>query len=110
MNFNLVKIFKSKFSSPIKSSLDIFAKSGNCVDQAHLLVAMFRTAGLYARYVHGTCVFSSGSTYGHVWAQVLIGDTWIVSDSTSTRNSFDNVVNWNNYNYSLKGYYSSISF
>ena len=31
MNFNLVKIFKSKFSSPIKSSLDIFAKSGNCV-------------------------------------------------------------------------------
>ena len=86
------------------------AGTGNCVDQAHLSIALYRAAGLPARYVHGTCVFSSGSTYGHVWAQVLIGDTWIVSDSTSTRNSFDNVVNWNNYNYSLKGYYSSISF
>ena len=86
------------------------AGTGNCVDQAHLSIALYRAAGLPARYVHGTCVFSSGSTYGHVWAQVLIGDTWIVSDSTSTRNSFDNVVNWNNYNYSLNGYYSSISF
>lgn len=86
------------------------AKTGNCVDQAHLLVAMYRTAGLAARYVHGTCVFSSGSTYGHVWTQVLIGDTWIVSDPTSTRNSFGKVVNWNNNNYQLKGYFASISF
>lgn len=86
------------------------AKTGNCVDQSHLLVAMYRTAGLAARYVHGTCVFSSGSTYGHVWTQVLIGDTWIVGDPTSTRNSFGKVVNWNNNNYQLKGYYASIAF
>ena len=86
------------------------AKTGNCVDQAHLVIAMYRTAGLAARYVHGTCVFSSGSTYGHVWSQVLIGDTWIVSDATSVRNSFGNVVNWNNYNYALHGYYSGIEF
>ena len=86
------------------------AKTGNCVDQAHLLIAMYRTAGLAARYVHGTCVFSSGSTYGHVWTQVLIGDTWIATDATSARNSFGSVVNWNNYNYHLKGYYSGIEF
>ncbi len=87
------------------------SKTGNCVDQAHLLVAMYRTAGLAARYVHGTCYFTlSGSTYGHVWTQVLIGDTWIVGDPTSSRNSFGNVVNWNNYNYNLKGYYASIAF
>lgn len=87
------------------------AKQGNCVDQAHLLIAMYRTAGLAARYAHGTCYFTlSGSTYGHVWTQVLIGDTWIVGDPTSTRNSFGNVVNWNNNNYALKGYYSSIAF
>lgn len=87
------------------------AKQGNCVDQSHLLVAMYRTAGLAARYVHGTCYFTlSGSTYGHVWTQVLIGDTWIVGDPTSSRNSFGTVVNWNNYNYALKGYYSSIAF
>ena len=87
------------------------AKTGNCVDQAHLLIAMYRTAGLAARYVHGTCYFTlSGSTYGHVWTQVLIGDTWIVGDPTSARNSFGTVVNWNNNNYALHGYYPSISF
>ena len=85
------------------------AKKGNCVDHSHLLVAMYRTAGLPARYVHGTCTFTSG-TYGHVWTQVLIGDTWTVSDATSARNSFGNVVNWNANTYSLKGYYSGISF
>ena len=85
------------------------AKTGNCVDHSHLLVAMYRAAGLPARYVHGTCTFSSG-TYGHVWTQVLIGDTWVVGDATSARNSFGNVVNWNADSYSLKGYYASISF
>lgn len=85
------------------------AKKGNCVDHSHLLVAMYRAAGLPARYVHGTCTFTSG-TYGHVWTQVLIGDTWTVSDATSARNSFGHVVNWNANSYSLKGYYASISF
>lgn len=33
------------------------AKSGNCVDHSHLLAAMFRTAGLATRYVHGSCTF-----------------------------------------------------
>ena len=85
------------------------AKYGNCVDQAHLLIALYRAADLPARYVHGTCTFSSG-TYGHVWSQVLIGNIWTVGDPTSTRNSFGSVVNWNTNTYSLKGYYSSISF
>ena len=86
------------------------AGTGNCVDQAHLVVAMFRTAGLAARYQQGTCTFSSGSTYGHVWAQVLVNDVWIVSDPTSTRNSFGNVVNWNTNSYSHNGYYASLPF
>ncbi len=86
------------------------AKTGNCVDQSHLLVAMYRTAGLAARYVHGTCVFSSGSTYGHVWTQVLVGDQWYVVDPTSTRNSFGTVVNWNTNSFTLHGTYASLSF
>ena len=86
------------------------AKTGNCVDHSHLLAAMFRTAGLATRYAHGTCTFSSGGTYGHVWTQVLIGDTWTVADATSTRNSLGKVVNWNANSYSLKGYYAGISF
>ena len=85
------------------------AKSGNCVDQSHLLVAMYRTAGLAARYAHGTCTFSSG-TYGHVWTQVLIGDTWTVGDPTSNRNSLGKIANWNTNSYKLNGYYSSIGF
>ncbi len=83
---------------------------GNCVDHSHLLVAMFRTAGLAARYVHGTCKFSSGSTYGHVWTQVLIGDTWICADATSTRNSLGEIANWNTNSFSLSGIYASLPF
>lgn len=71
---------------------------------------MFRNAGIAARYAHGKCTFSSGSTYGHVWTQVLIGDTWISCDATSSRNSFGKIVSWNTKNYKLHGYYSSISF
>lgn len=86
------------------------AKTGNCVDQAHLLNAMFRTAGLASRYVHGTCTFSSGSTYGHVWAQVLIDGTWTVADPTSSRNSLGSIANWNTKTFKLKTITNSISF
>lgn len=86
-------------------------KSGNCVDQAHLSIAIYRTAGLAARYVHGTCTFSNGNVYGHVWVQVLIEDTWIVSDTTSSRNSLGVVNNWNPNTYTLKtGKVAEISF
>ena len=89
----------------------INAGHGNCVDQAHVLVAMYRTAGLAARYVHGTCTFTlSGSTYGHVWAQVLIGDTWVCADPTSNRNSFGKIVNWNTDYFSLHSRYASLPF
>ena len=86
------------------------AKTGNCVDHSHLLVAMFRTADLPARYVHGTCTFSSGSTYGHVWCQVLINGKWTIADATSSRNSLGSVSNWNTKSFSLKGIYTKISF
>ncbi len=86
------------------------AKKGNCVDHSHLLAAMFRTAKLPTRYAHGTCTFSSGSTYGHVWTQVLIGNTWTVADATSSKNSLGKIGNWNTKTYKLEGYYSSLSF
>ena len=86
------------------------AKKGNCVDHTHLLVAMFRTADIAARYVHGNCKFTSGNTYGHVWAQVLIGDTWIAADATSTKNSLGKINNWNTKTYTLKSQTASLSF
>lgn len=84
-------------------------KSGNCVDQAHLLISMYRTAGFKARYVHGTCRFSDG-TFGHVWTQVLIGNTWIVGDPISYKNSLGKIKNWNTNTYRLNGRYISLPF
>ena len=85
-------------------------KSGNCVDHSHLLVAMFRTAGFNARYVHGKCHFNSGSTTGHVWAQVKIGSKWVCADATSYGNSLGKIRNWNTNSYTLHAKYSSLPF
>ena len=85
-------------------------KMGNCVDQSHLSIALYRAAGFPARYVHGTCVFIDGDVDGHVWSQVLVENTWIVSDTINSRNLPGQVNNWNNYNYNLKGYYASLPF
>ena len=84
-------------------------KKGNCVDLAHLLVAMYRTANLKSRYVHGTCHFKSGNT-GHVWAQVLVGNTWICADASNNINSFGKIKNWNTNSYSFHSRYSSLPF
>jgi len=81
----------------------------NCVDQAHLLIAMYRTAGFNARYVHGTCKFSDG-WYGHVWTQVLIGNTWVVGDPIGYDNSLGKIKNWNTNNYRLNNRYVSLPF
>lgn len=87
------------------------SKKGNGVDQAHLLIAMYRTAGLKARYVHGYCTFyKTGKTYGHVWTQVLIGDTWICGDSSDFANDFGKILNWNADNYRLLNKYRELPF
>ncbi len=83
--------------------------SGNCVDQSHLVIALYRASGLPARYVHGVCTFGD-ERIGHVWSQVLVGDMWIVSDPINVRNSLGRVVNWNNYDYTFKSYYASLPF
>jgi hypothetical protein len=86
------------------------AKKGNCVDHSHLLVAMFRTAGLPARYVHGTCKFTSGSTYGHVWTQVMVDGKWHVADATSSKNTLGSIANWNTKSFTLNSIYISLPF
>ena len=85
------------------------AKSGNCVDQAHLLISMYRTAGFKARYVHGNCFFSV-HWYGHVWTQVLVGNTWIVGDPIDYVNSLGKIKNWNPNTYKLHSRYVSLPF
>lgn len=85
-------------------------KKGNCADHSHLLVSMFRTAGLNARYVHGKCHFKSGETTGHVWTQVKLGKTWVVADAVSYRNSLGKINNWNTKSYTVHNIYSSLPF
>lgn len=86
------------------------ADTGNCVDTTHLLIALERAAGIPAKYVHGTCTFTSGSVYGHVWAQVWVDGKWYSADATSSRNTFGVINNWNTATYTLKGIYASLPF
>lgn len=86
------------------------AKTGNCVDTTHLLIALERAVGIPAKYVHGTCTFTSGNTYGHVWAQVWVNGKWYSADGTSSKNTFGAINNWNTATYTLKGIYASLPF
>ena len=83
---------------------------GNCCDTANLLVALSRDAGIQARYVHGSCKFSSGNWYGHVWAQVYVNGKWVNADATSSRNSLGVIKNWNTATYKLEGIYNTLPF
>ena len=112
--FNWVRdnVAYEKYPNTRKGAAEVLvSKKGNCVDQAHLTIALARSAGIPARYVNANnCKFSTGYTSGHVWAEFLIEDTWVAGDTTSCRNSFGIVKNWNIKNYKLLGKYSSISF
>lgn len=82
------------------------SKKANCVDQSHLLVAMFRTAGLKARYVYGICTYSDG-TYGHYWTQVLLDNTWVCADSVGRGNELGQINDWNTKTFKFRAKYLS---
>jgi transglutaminase-like putative cysteine protease len=86
------------------------AKTGNCVDTSHLVIALSRAAGLPAMYVHGSCKFTSGNVYGHVWARIWVDGKWYAADATSSKNTLGVVNNWNTATYTLKGTYASLPF
>lgn len=85
-------------------------KKGNCVDHSHLIVALARAAGIPARYVHGSCVFNSGTTYGHVWAQLYVNGVWYAADAISYSNSLGVIKNWNTSSVTIKGKYAELPF
>ena len=85
--------------------------SANCCDQTNLVVALCRAAGIPARYSHAQgCTFSSGLVTGHVWAQILVGDTWYAADATSSRNKLGDINNWNTNSYNTLKQYALIPF
>lgn len=88
---------------------------GNCVDTAHLLVALARAAGLSARYKLGYCYFIvSQHWYGHVWVNIYAngpnGLKWYAADATSTINDFGVIRSWDTSNFELRGVYSTLPF
>ena len=86
------------------------ARAGNCCDQAQLLVALARSAGLTARFATGYCTFSSGTVYGHVWVQIKVDGSWHALDTTSTRNTYDKINNWNTASYTNRGVYDVLPY
>ena len=106
-NIRYDKYFNTKYGA-VKTMNKRF---GNCVDQTHLAIALYRASGIPARYVHGTCKFVSGNTVGHVWSQALVGKTWLVSDTTDYElNSLGTVNCWDSATYKLHGKHNSLSF
>jgi len=84
---------------------------GNGVDQAHLLVAMYRAAGLKARYVHGQVTSTlDGKTSGHVWVQVLVDGTWICADTSDLENRFGSISSWDVNKFTLLNKYRELPF
>ena len=86
------------------------AKTGNCVDTAHLLIALERAAGIPARYEHVKAQFTSGTWYGHVIAQVWVGGKWYNADATSSSNTFGVIKNWNTATATYYGTYATLPF
>ena len=86
------------------------AKTGNCVDTAHLLIALERAAGIPARYEHVYAQFTSGSWYGHVIAQVYVNGKWYNADATSYSNTFGAIKSWNTATATIYGTYATLPF
>ncbi len=86
------------------------AKTGNCVDTAHLLIALERAAGIPARYEHVKAQFTRGNWYGHVIAQVWVNGKWYNADATSSSNTFGVIKNWKTSTATYKGTYATLPF
>ena len=84
------------------------SKKANCVDQSHLLVSMFRTAGIKTRYVQGICTYSDGTFY-HFWTQILIDGKWVCADPVNSVNELGQINDWNTKTFKLKGKYVNIA-
>lgn len=110
--FNWVRdnISYSFYYNSVKGAVGTLnAKTANCCDTTHLLIALMRASGIPAKYMHGTCTFSSG-TYGHVWAKVYVDGKWYNADAISSKNTFGVINNWNLNSYTLHGTYASLPF
>ena len=79
-SFVQIKIKYDRYANTKRGAVKTLEdKKGNCADQAHLLVALFRAAGIPARYVHGT---------NHYWTQCQVNGKLYDCDPTNRKHSF----------------------
>lgn len=71
----------------------INAKNGNCCDQSHALVALYRAKGIPARYRHVRADYGV-NVYGHVYVEAYIAGKWHPLDPSSSRNTFESINRW----------------
>lgn len=84
----------------------IIAKSGNCCDLSHAIVAMARLSGIPSRYFHAQCKYSSGYI-GHVISQLFVDGKWEYADASNDGNQFGTVSFTD---YTNRHYYESLDF
>lgn len=77
-------INNSSYSGKVKNtSWTLKNKKGDCTEQAMLMVAMAREAGMPARVMGGYIMEKSGRVFAkdyHNWAEVYVDDRWIIVD------------------------------
>lgn len=81
--------FETGATSVATTASEAFALGrGVCQDYAHIMLALCRTAGLYARYVSG---YLPAEGMMHAWVEVLVADPttgrdlWVAYDPTHAR-------------------------
>lgn len=88
----------------------INSKGGNCCDLSHAIIAMARSAGIPARYVHGPeTYYPSGSIWGHVWAELYADGKWYVCDASNNDCTLDHPV-WILEKSTINGKYRDLPF
>lgn len=88
----------------------IRCKGGNCCDLTHGMIAIARSAGIPARYVHGPeTYYPSGSIWGHVWAELYVDGKWYICDASNNGCSFGTPV-WDLEKTIINGKYRDLLF
>ncbi len=85
------------YNTAKKATGTLSSRVGNCVDQSHLLVSMFRMVKIPVRYQnYAYCLFNSGKSFPHCWAEAYVGGKWYEMDAVGSNNKFGIINNFKN--------------
>ena len=88
----------------------IKGKEGNCCDLTHGIIAMARSAGIHARYVHGPrTIYPSGAIWGHVWPELYVDGVWYICDASNNASVFGTPT-WDLLKTEIRGKYKDLPF